>query len=576
MRGLITDEKSISTKKSSLLKHVVALAAVVSVAYLTFNNWPYDVRTAQYDDKACPMHPIRAPESFVKDNTTALNILYDEDFRLGSVKKLSGAVQIDTQVFDDPPQVDDKPEYWKKFAKFHEYLEKTFPTVYDKLEVVKVNTYGLVFIWKGSDESLKPVMLCAHQDVVPIQKDTLDDWSYPPLEGHYDGEKVFGRGSSDCKNVLIAILESLELLIAKDYKPERGIIAALGFDEEVSGKKGALEISKYLEERFGQDSIYSILDEGTGISKEPNTGLIVAGPAVAEKGYVTINAKLKTKGGHASIPPDHTSIGIASELVYLLEENPFKPVLSTKNPTLEYLQCLAKYGGDAFPPSLARDILRAGYDKVSNSKVIQFLLNLPSPLFRYLIQTSQAVDIIRGGEKENALPEFTEIFVNHRIAVESSVKEVVDRFVEITKIVAKKHNLAVNLDGESVVGQEGTVGVFNIGVVDTTLEPSPVAPTTDKVWEYLAGASRHLVEDLIYPGLETPVIMAPSLMPANTDTRHYHKICGNVFRYTPALDPELLHNAHSVDEYIPVASHLHLVAFFYEYLQIVNTKDAGN
>jgi hypothetical protein len=31
------------------------------------------------------------------------------------------------------------------------------------LEVTKVNTYGLVFHWKGSDASLKPLLLAAHQ-----------------------------------------------------------------------------------------------------------------------------------------------------------------------------------------------------------------------------------------------------------------------------------------------------------------------------------------------------------------------------------------------------------------------------
>lgn len=31
------------------------------------------------------------------------------------------------------------------------------------LKLTKVNTYGLVYVWEGSDESLKPLLLAAHQ-----------------------------------------------------------------------------------------------------------------------------------------------------------------------------------------------------------------------------------------------------------------------------------------------------------------------------------------------------------------------------------------------------------------------------
>ena len=47
-----------------------------------------------------------------------------------SIKRLAGAIQVDTQVFDKQPAVDDAPQVWAKFAKFHDYLEQTFPLVY--------------------------------------------------------------------------------------------------------------------------------------------------------------------------------------------------------------------------------------------------------------------------------------------------------------------------------------------------------------------------------------------------------------------------------------------------------------
>ena len=78
-------------------------------------------------------------------------------------------------------------------------------------------------MWKGSDPSLKPLLLLAHQDVVPVNPDTVDEWTHPPYSGYFDGqsyciriydtlsdeltgERVWGRGSSDDKSGLIGIL----------------------------------------------------------------------------------------------------------------------------------------------------------------------------------------------------------------------------------------------------------------------------------------------------------------------------------------------------------------------------------
>lgn len=36
-------------------------------------------------------------------------------------------------------------------------------TSHSTLELGKVNTYGLLYVWKGTDASLKPILLAAHQ-----------------------------------------------------------------------------------------------------------------------------------------------------------------------------------------------------------------------------------------------------------------------------------------------------------------------------------------------------------------------------------------------------------------------------
>ncbi|CAK7891764.1 carboxypeptidase S [[Candida] anglica] len=551
-----------------LLLSIVLLSSN-AVGYLKIALQPVD------DASICPMHEPLAPESFYQDNSTVLAILRDEEFRLKSVKKLAGAVQINTTVTDNQPDVPDAPQLWESFGDFHLYLQSTFPKIFTLLDVDYVNTYGIVIHWKGSNSNLKPVMLTAHQDVVPVQKDTLEDWSYPPFEGHYDGQYLYGRGSSDCKNILIAILEAIELLIEQDFKPQRGVLAVFGFDEEASGLRGAFNLSKYLEKRFGKDSIYAIVDEGSGLMKDQITGQIIAMAATGEKGYADLKIDLTTPGGHSSVPPDHTSIGLMSEVAYLMENDKYEPILSAKNPMLKYIQCLAVNTGDKIPKMTRKAILRAGFDKLANSLLVKSFSK--SPLTRYLISTSQSIDLVRGGEKANALPEAITLVANHRVAIESNIQETKDRFVSRVQIVAEKYGLGLVSFGKTIL-EPTAKGTFEIDFFSHALEPAPVSPSDDTVWKYLAGVTRHVFEDLVFPDLDYPLVVAPAIMPANTDTRYYWNLTKNIYRYTPAYSEDVMkeNHIHSVDERVSVDAHLETLAFFYEYVQAINTPDADN
>lgn len=158
----------------------------------------------------------------------------------------------------------------------------------------------------------------AHQDVVPIADPS--DWTYPPFEGHFDGEWIWGRGSSDCKNVLIGLLSSAEDLLSQNWQPQRTVVFAFGFDEESHGFLGAGSIAPALEEKYGKDSFEFILDEGgmglqsLGGESGSDDDIIYALPGVGEKGSLDLILDLAVPGGHSSIPPAHTGVGIMSEI----------------------------------------------------------------------------------------------------------------------------------------------------------------------------------------------------------------------------------------------------------------------
>ena len=101
-----------------------------------------------------------------------------------------------------------------------------------------------------------------HQDVVPVNPDTVSEWTHPPFSGYSDGKLLWGRGSSDDKNGLIGILSTVETLIENGFKPTRSIVLSFGFDEEASGPQGAERLADFLLEKYGENAFALLVDEG--------------------------------------------------------------------------------------------------------------------------------------------------------------------------------------------------------------------------------------------------------------------------------------------------------------------------
>lgn len=127
----------------------------------------------------------------------------------------------------------------------------------------------------------------AHEDVVPVNPSTLDQWTHPPFSGKIADGFVWGRGAADCKNQLMGILNAVEKLIEEGFQPERTILIQFGFDEEIGGVHGAREISKVIESRYGQDSLAFVVDEGFG-GVDQAYGATFASLGMAEKGSVNL------------------------------------------------------------------------------------------------------------------------------------------------------------------------------------------------------------------------------------------------------------------------------------------------
>lgn len=398
--------------------------------------------------------------------------------------------------------------------------------------------------------------MTAHQDVVPAG--TASRWRYPPYEGHYDGNFLWGRGAADCKNVLIGILSAIEDLLSQSFVPHRTIVLAFGFDEETSGYRGAAALNQSLIEEWGSDSFLFVLDEGgMGIEGEGDE-VLYAYPGVGEKGYYDVQLTLDVMGGHSSRPPKHTGIGIMADAIVALENKPYSPRLTQSSPFRRVLECRAKYSPKTVQPWL-RDALRNG-----NEKEIAEKLAGEGTEETWLIQTSQAVDVISGGVKVNALPESIQLQVNHRVALHESAQYINEHIREVLAPVVRKYDL--QFEGfntsrtEDLIPRASSSGILEAQSLQI-LPPAPISPTDNDVWSVFSGTVRHVFETA-ESGQGKTVIPVGNIMTGNTDTVHYWDLTRNIYRFTPSRNGTRL-NQHGIDERMGMTAHLEGIRLYY-------------
>ncbi|KAN0068673.1 hypothetical protein V8E54_013397 [Elaphomyces granulatus] len=503
----------------------------------------------------CPLPEDIAPRD---DGLKGSDHLNTPEVIARQVERLSLAVSMPTENFDDNGDVDEDPR-WATFDKFHEVLKKLFPLVHKNFALQKVNRYGLLYTLKGTNSSLKPILLTAHQDVVPAGP--ASSWTHPPFSPYYDGDFLWGRGSTDCKNVLIGIMSALEDILSQSFVPHRTIVLAFGFDEETGGVRGAATLAKTLLKEWGNDSFVLILDEG-GMEVQTLGDVMYALPAVAEKGYHDVRLTLRTTGGHSSTPPPHTGIGIMAQLVVALEKEPYVPRLTQTNPFRRVQECKAKYSPDRVQPWLKSSLESGDEERIARK------LAENAEAERWLMQTSQAVDLITGGIKVNALPELVEVLVNHRIAPHQSIEWVNEHIKKVLTPLAEGLGIEVigpddmmSISNNLTLTSQFTTGKLTFSYPHS-LEVAPISPTKDSsVWALFGGTIRYVFENTDN-GRGKTVVPVGGIMTGNTDTQHYWNLTRNIYRFSPVRKGARF-NAHTVDERMEMKAHVEGMRLYY-------------
>ena len=433
-----------------------------------------------------------------------------------AAQRLSESIKFQTVFNEDASKVDYEP-----FAKQQEYLKKTFPLVYSTLDIKVINNYGLLYMWKGSDPQKKPILLLAHQDVVPA---VAEGWKYPPFSGTIADGYIWGRGTLDDKCTLLSMLEAMEYLIKDGFQPVRSVYLASGFDEEITGMEGAGKIAQYFKDQ-GQD-FEMITDEGELIitGAIPGIKAPVALIGTAEKGYLNLELSAESAGGHSSMPPRQTAAGIVAAAVDKLEKNPFPGNLAGP------ASWMFEYLGPEMTP-LYKTIFANMW---LLGPVIESQL-AASPPTDATLRTTTAPTMLQGSQRENVLPTRASAVVNFRLMPGDSIKSVTQRVIKV-------------IDDPRVIVKEYKGGT----------EASPVSGTD--TWAFKT--FNQSIKD-VFP----EVLVTPALVNSASDASRYVGLSPNVLRFLPQrFTSEDLVLLHGTNERISVDNYGEMISF---YIQLI-------
>jgi carboxypeptidase PM20D1 len=166
-----------------------------------------------------------------------------------------------------------------------------------------------------------------------------------------------------------------------------------------------------------------------------------------------------------------------------------------------------------------------------------YLNTLQQPATAALIRTTIAPTIFQAGEQYNALPEKATAIINHRLMPGDSLEEV-KTFIE------------------------DTIEDDDIKVTITSSVASKVSSINGWEFKSIQQAARNVY---------TEAVIAPYLMFAGSDAKHYDSISKNTYRFLPVqITSEDLNRMHGTNEHVSNDNFIQAIKFYAEIIKESN------
>lgn len=299
-----------------------------------------------------------------------------------------------------------------------EYLKKILDAegIETKMLIAEPDRANLMARIRGSGAK-KPILILGHTDVVGVQR---EKWSFEPFAGIRKDGYIFGRGTLDDKDNVVACLMTMLLLKRENVALDRDVI----FIAESGEEGGALAGFQHVVAMHWSeiDPEFVLAEGGGGILRNGQPFTVTV--AAAEK--VPRRMKLIARGtaGHGSVPrPDNAIAHLATAVSRVATWN---PPMRLNDITRTYFERLATISS---PEARAR--YNGLFDESKRASIEQYL-SANELRHNSMLRTSVSPTIIKGGFRVNVIPSDAEADLDVRALPDEDM----DAFVaEMRKVI---------------------------------------------------------------------------------------------------------------------------------------------
>ncbi|MFA5911779.1 MAG: M20/M25/M40 family metallo-hydrolase [Vicinamibacterales bacterium] len=288
------------------------------------------------------------------------------------------------------------------------------------------NRPNLVARLKGSGKQ-RPLLLLGHTDTVNVDP---KKWTHPPFGGVRDGGFIYGRGTVDDKDNVVANLMTMLMLKRLNVKLDRDVIFLAEAGEEGASRLG---IQFMANQHFAEIDAEFCYAEGGSLTR---TGGEVkfARVQTVEKIPRAITVTAKGVAGHGSVPLESNALAHLGEAVGAIAA--WTPPLRINETTAAYFKRLATVSSPA-EAARYRDLLNPD-PKVSGPADAYLRKNEPSHWS--MLRTSLSPTMISGGYRTNVIPSEGTANIDTRLAPDEDPA----KFLELVKQVVNDPQVEVS------------------------------------------------------------------------------------------------------------------------------------
>ena len=242
------------------------------------------------------------------------------------------------------------------------------------------------------DGSKRPIMLCNHTDVVPVESQY---WEMPAFEGVIKDGRVYGRGAVDMKGCGVMQLIAFLLLKREGVPLKRDVVFCAVPDEEAGSTWGMEWLCEHRPDLV--DVEYELSEGGGGSDRFGKQDAKLFSVATNEKDICWLRLTSVGRPGHGSVPhADNSAVHLAKALIKVAEWD--RDLIFTPE-TTAYIDRLAEAG--LMPPMSDR------------AAVEERIRNTPELLAMFI--NTLNVTMLNAGIKANVIPAKSEAVVDCRI-----------------------------------------------------------------------------------------------------------------------------------------------------------------